>query len=482
MLKKLLLLSFIEGAAVMAAELCGAKLLAPIFGSSLYVWASVMGITLLALAVGYFYGGFISMTTKVANKLFLLLSFAALYVILMPVISFYVIPRISYLPFLPAIVISTSILLLPPIFFLGATSPLFIVLQTTNNDGGRVSGMVYAISTLGGIFATFLCGFYLIPKIGLSASLLWFGGVLFAVNGVVFKAYKSSLLFLFAGFIYLNLQISKPEVKPIFVSDGVLGRLEVINLDQGPNSAVRVLKINNIIQTEMDLGSRLSISDYVSLLDTLIPSAKTDKSSLVLGLGGGLTANLLINKNYSCKGVEFDDRIISSARNFFYLNPKVITTHADARYFLNHSNEKFDVVLVDVFKAEEQPSHVLTIESLTKLKKQLKDSALLLINWHGYVSGRNGMGTSIVLNTLQKAGFNVTVCSKGADENYRNVIFVAAIKSLKKQPYELLSEDIAVSEFINTDDLPLLEKYNAEANKAWRTNYLRYYQSEKNNF
>ncbi len=57
MIKKLLFLSFIEGAVVMAAELCGAKLLAPVFGSSLYVWASVMGITLAALALGYFLEG-----------------------------------------------------------------------------------------------------------------------------------------------------------------------------------------------------------------------------------------------------------------------------------------------------------------------------------------------------------------------------------------------------------------------------------------
>ena len=68
MQKKLLILSFVEGAVVMVAELCGAKLLAPIFGSSLYVWASVMGITLGALASGYFYGGWLSDITKQPQK------------------------------------------------------------------------------------------------------------------------------------------------------------------------------------------------------------------------------------------------------------------------------------------------------------------------------------------------------------------------------------------------------------------------------
>ena len=53
-------LSFLEGVSVMAAELLGAKMLAPYFGSSLYVWASVLGITLGGLAMGYFAGGFFS--------------------------------------------------------------------------------------------------------------------------------------------------------------------------------------------------------------------------------------------------------------------------------------------------------------------------------------------------------------------------------------------------------------------------------------
>src|SRR6218665_932621 len=163
MLRKLLLLSFIEGAVVMAVELCGAKLLAPIYGSSLYVWASVMGVTLAALALGYFFGGRLSHKKEgLAQRLFWVLNIAALLVMLLPFLAHYLIPRISYLPFLPAVVLSTLALLFFPVFFLGATSPLFIDLQAGQNNGGKVSGTVYAISTFGGIGATFLCGFYLI--------------------------------------------------------------------------------------------------------------------------------------------------------------------------------------------------------------------------------------------------------------------------------------------------------------------------------
>ncbi|MBL7920482.1 MAG: fused MFS/spermidine synthase [Bacteroidia bacterium] len=479
MIKKLILLSFIEGAVVMASELCGAKLLAPIFGSSLYVWASVMGITLAALALGYFFGGVVSERSKQHSKrLFHVLIFAALFVMLMPVISRYVIPWISYLPFLLAVVLSTFILLFPPVFFLGATSPLFIFIQTKESSAaGRVSGTVYAVSTLGGIIATFLCGFYLIPAIGLTWCLLGFGALLFIANCVIFKSYKAIHLLLFAAFVYLNLQFSFIKSQQLFYGNSILGQLEVQDLLNNNKETIRILKINNIVQTEMNVKTKRSVSEYVKLLDTLINYSYKQKAALVLGLGGGLTANLLVDKNYVTDGVEFDKGIIDAAQNFFDLNKTVKPVCEDARYYLNGSNKKYDLILVDIFKAEEQPSHVITIESLESLKKNLTDSALLIINWHGYIKGEKGMGTSILNNTLQQTGYKVKVCSVSDDENYRNLLFVCSLQDLKKQPYEI-NESFARTKLVNTDDKPLFEKYNALANKTWRSNYLHYYQSE----
>ena len=493
MQKKLLALSFIEGAVVMVAELCGAKLLAPIFGSSLYVWASVMGITLGALALGYFYGGWLSDKTKNSQKkLAQILVLAALFVLLMPLLSYYVIPRISYLPFLPGVVISTLALLFLPVFFLGATSPLFILIQTTaTTSAGKASGTVYAISTAGGILSTFLCGFYLIPALGLNVCLISFGLLLFVVTIVVFRAFKPLQLFILAGCIYLNLQFSLKKSTVDFKTDSILGHLEVKTIPIKNLDSVRLLTINNIVQTEMNITTKQSVSEYVSLIDTLLNrsaslspalsvaevgvEASNQKQALVLGLGGGLAANLIVGKNYGVDGVEFDNRIIDVAKNYFYLEKNVNAVCADARYYLNHCTKKYDIVLVDIFKAEEQPSHVLTLQSLEQLKNNLTKNALVLINWHGYVSGNKGLGTSILYNTLTKAGFNVQLNSMSKDENYRNIIFVASLQTIRPCNYQL-TETLTKCNLINTDNYPLLEKYNAKANKTWRSNYLRYYQ------
>ena len=62
----LISISIIEGGAVMAVELLGAKLIAPSYGASLYVWATTLAVTMGGLTTGYLLGGVIS--EKYPNK------------------------------------------------------------------------------------------------------------------------------------------------------------------------------------------------------------------------------------------------------------------------------------------------------------------------------------------------------------------------------------------------------------------------------
>ncbi|MCC6369444.1 MAG: fused MFS/spermidine synthase [Bacteroidia bacterium] len=480
MRKQLLLLSFVEGGAVMAAELCGARLLAPVFGSSLYVWASVMGITLAALAMGYFFGGYFSTNqTNRSKRLFGILMVAALFVMAMPVISHYLVPRISYLPFLVGVVLSSFTLLFLPVFFLGATSPFFISMQSTDlNDAGKVSGTVYAVSTLGGIVATFLCGFWLVPQIGLNACLLSFGLLLFVLTLIVSKTFKAVHTLILVALVYLTGQLLFKKQNQLLNSDGLLGHLEVTDERLPNGDTLRYLAINGIIQSEFLLHQPLLYKNYLALFDTLVPINKTKNKALVLGLGGGLSANILSRKKYKVEAVELDKRIIEAARNYFFLDRGVSTYDEDARYYLNHCSDTFEIVMCDVFKAEEQPGHVLTSESLNRLKKNLSSTSRLIINWHGYLSDEEGRGTAVLYNTLVQSGFNVKICSLSQQKDFRNLLFVASLTAQETLPYEI-NEQAAVTDLLNTDDLPRLEKLNALANKKWRANYLRYYQQKE---
>ena len=41
-----------SGAALMSLEMVGSRILAPFFGSSIYVWGSLIGVVLTALSLG----------------------------------------------------------------------------------------------------------------------------------------------------------------------------------------------------------------------------------------------------------------------------------------------------------------------------------------------------------------------------------------------------------------------------------------------
>ncbi len=459
----------------MATELCGSKLIAPYFGSSLYVWAAVIAVTLGSLAAGYFYGGKLSEKNDRLKKLSLVLLIAVLYMGAMPFIANLFGPIALRFGLLFSVTISALLLLSVPMLLMGAASPLIISIQTQNsNESGRVSGLVYSISTLGGIISTFLCGFLFIPTIGINATLFVFAAVL-AISLIILQksnGFKASVLILM---LLVSSFTSKTPVKNcIYQSDGILGKINIID-DTINGTIIRKLLVNNTVQSEMDISSGKSVSQYIALLDSNLTHAE-NKNALVLGMGGGLTSNLLAGKGYAVTGVELDEHIIESAQNYFHLNNNTIAIADDARRFINNCGDKFDVILIDVFKAEEQPVHVITIESLQKLKQCLKEDASLIINWHGYLKGERGLGTSILLNTLKSAGFNCKMVAASNKEDERNILIFASLKSPEVKKYEI-QEAVESCNLINTDAKPLLEKYNALANQTWRKNYILYYYS-----
>ena len=176
----LLLLAFLEGATVMAVEMLVAKMIAPLYGASLYVWSSIIGVTLIALAAGYFLGGKVSEKYAGLNTLLKLIFTVSMILGLLTVTASGIISSVSGYSIRTAS-FSAFILLGAPMTLLGMVPPLIIgTLTSLVKDSGRVSGMVYAISTAGGIFATLTIGFYVLPAYGIKGPLLMIAAILMA--------------------------------------------------------------------------------------------------------------------------------------------------------------------------------------------------------------------------------------------------------------------------------------------------------------
>ena len=162
----------IEGASLMGVELVGAKLVAPSYGSSIYVWAAVLSVTLAGLTLGYFAGGRLSVKRPTENTLFIILVCAALSVLIMPFSGKMIMNATLGFDMRLGVILSCIIFLAPPLFLFGIVGPMVVRLSAKSTEEvGKTAGRVYFISTIGGIFGTFIYGFYLIPQLGIRTTI-----------------------------------------------------------------------------------------------------------------------------------------------------------------------------------------------------------------------------------------------------------------------------------------------------------------------
>ena len=160
---------FFVNAICMILELVASRVLSPYFGSSNLVWTAVIGIILLSSSIGNYYGGIIADKKDVNNKVKMILLFSCGFVLLIPLIQEKIILMIISLTSNVKIgaIIATILLFFVPSLYMGLLTPIILKLKLENiENAGKVSGKFYAIATIGGIFGTFLGGFWLIPKFG----------------------------------------------------------------------------------------------------------------------------------------------------------------------------------------------------------------------------------------------------------------------------------------------------------------------------
>jgi len=194
---------FICGAIVMSFEILGSRVLAPNFGSSVFVWGSLISVFLAGLSAGYYLGGRLADINPSSRKLSLIIIAPGLLLLTFPLYS----TPVSDWIFMQDLGVrmsplsASSALFLIPSVFLGIVSPYTAKLMICSlHTSGKTIGMLYALSTFGSIIGTLITSFYLIALAGVNALIMGQGVLLIALAIPLY---------------FMNLSCSMEQISPI---------------------------------------------------------------------------------------------------------------------------------------------------------------------------------------------------------------------------------------------------------------------------
>jgi hypothetical protein len=164
-----------SGFFVMSVELLGGRLLAPTFGSSIYVWGAIITVFMLALSIGYLLGGRYSLYAPSVRRLGVILAVAALSTL--PIVGFGgdlldVVATAVPDPRFGSLLGAACLFFLPTVFS-GMISPYAVRLLVNDRaTSGRHAGQLYFVSTFGSAAGTLLTSFYFVLVLEVNEILL----------------------------------------------------------------------------------------------------------------------------------------------------------------------------------------------------------------------------------------------------------------------------------------------------------------------
>ena len=376
---------FVTGGAVLMLELLGTRIISPFYGSSIYVWSSLISVTLVFLALGYVVGGKLADRRPRLTMLYLFILLAGLSVALLSFVDSPVLAATDALGPRWGALCSAFILFSLPMFFLGTITPYAIKVKAQDlKDIGVTSGNLYGVSTVGSFAGAILTGFILIPHFAVSTVLNFIALLLFAVVVMGFIAARkySGLLFLPLMSVFL---LPQPDLRlagdvTVTCQTGSLyGQIMVVDREN-----LRFLLINGANQTWYTLDTGEFKAPYLRLMEKTVNYHPRAETALVLGLGGGGMDKRLRARGLAVDNVELDPTVVAVAREYFGFDGRVVVD--DARHYVRHTDKRYDLVVFDVLNGYSVVPHLITKEAFTEIKAVLSPGGILTVNSLGFES------------------------------------------------------------------------------------------------
>src|SRR4051794_7573138 len=348
------LVAAVVGAASLGAEIAAARLLAPYFGASTVVWANTIATVLVALSAGYWVGGRLADRNPTPQALYRLVLLSA---VLLGIVPFIAGPFLRVaVDALDAIsagalvgsLLAVLVLIATPVFVLGMVAPYALRLAIGSVDeSGRVSGRLYAISTLGSLVGVFAAALLLIPLLGTRRTFLTFALALALV--AVVGLWQTRWLIVPAGLIALM-------AIPVGIVKADAGDGRVIDEAETEYQYARVVELPGG-ERRMELNEGLAIHSLRrpgtvltdNYWDDLVVApfavqGRPPRRIAILGNAGGTVARAYATlfPQTHVDAVEIDGRLSEMGRRWFAMRgPRLHVFTADARPYLRRTSERY---------------------------------------------------------------------------------------------------------------------------------------------
>jgi predicted membrane-bound spermidine synthase len=380
----------INGALIMIYEIIGARVVAPYFGSTTYVWTAVIGVFMAALALGYWQGG------QLADKKPHIHTLGRIFIVggmtLMVTTSVQK-PTLTYIvtniPNLRAQAVLAALLLFAPAtYFAGMTSPYVAKLKTASlKTSGATVGKIYAFGTFGSIVGTFLAGFWLTDTFGNRSIEYTLAMILLLMGICIVSIPKKKLAVMLVSVLMVLLQRLPANVfyDAIYETDTTYSHYAVRDA-QWNGKNIRILSTDRFGAQSGVLLDNPSAPAFDYIAQMVAAARYMPHGGQYLLLGGGtytLATQIILNDPTAhIDVVEIDPALDTIARQYFGYRPNdhITILHDDARRYVNENTKQYNLIFVDVYNSLLPPFHLSTKEMAEQLKQSLTPNGAVIAN------------------------------------------------------------------------------------------------------
>jgi spermidine synthase len=427
----------ITGAAIMIVEILGAKILSPYFGTSHFVWTAQIAVTLVALACGYYAGGWLVDRSLKLGRLYAAILIAGLYLAVTVAVREPVAYACLKFRLASGSLLASTILFFVPLSLLAMVGPFVVRVLTSSvaNVGGNV-GRLTALSTLGSFVGTVLIGYVLIPYLPNSVTMYLTALLLMLISVTYLLGWGRASSNVTATVVAVALGIATgyhgvrrdrwqgTSAQELFRGNSNFGQLQVL---QYTNSSGRLYLNDYLTQNTYDTNEQKSMSMFTYMLHGLARAyvPHIDRV-LCIGLGIGVVPMTFAREGARVDVAEINPAVIPVAKAFFDLDPSRLNIFiGDGRYFVNATTNDYDAIILDAFLGDSCPSHLMTREAFGAMRRVLRPDGALVINTFADVRGENPFFSASLYKTLTNCFPSVRL---HAGPN-GNTLFVASLRS-----------------------------------------------------